>query len=190
MIDLSMTLRLDGLDGLDGKRARASLVDEPLGFAISFVPDHDRAPDDVRALVVRLPAFVTSGLIMAELSSITGLMYKSSMDREARQLGWLPWDSVEERLVEAIVARDRQARTVYADWLEDRGDVAHATFIRNLGDDGDGGIAGHAPREELGEAWLRAIGWLTEADEGGGVLGAACRDRHCDLNFGHGGTHW
>jgi uncharacterized protein (TIGR02996 family) len=39
-------------------------------------------------------------------------------------------DPVEQRLLDAIVAGDEACRLVYADWLEGRGDVTRAEFLR------------------------------------------------------------
>jgi uncharacterized protein (TIGR02996 family) len=41
-----------------------------------------------------------------------------------------PLDPVEERLIAAIAARDHASRVVYADWLEGRGELARAEFLR------------------------------------------------------------
>jgi len=43
---------------------------------------------------------------------------------------YLARDPVEQRLLAEIAQRDDAARLVYADWLEDRGELEHAEFLR------------------------------------------------------------
>lgn len=54
-------------------------------------------------------------------------------DEEGPTTEWKPapaLDPVEERLIAAIAARDHASRSVYADWLEERGDNARAEYLR------------------------------------------------------------
>jgi uncharacterized protein (TIGR02996 family) len=54
-------------------------------------------------------------------------------DIEEPTTEWIPepeLDSVEAGLLASIAERDEAARVVYADWLEERGDLARAEFLR------------------------------------------------------------
>ncbi len=66
-----------------------------------------------------------------------------------------PLDPVEERLLAAIAARDHASRIVYADWLEGRGELARAEFLRLQ--DRLIGVSPDAPEFRTGRARLEEL---------------------------------
>jgi uncharacterized protein (TIGR02996 family) len=62
-------------------------------------------------------------------------------------------DPVESALMDAIVTGDTASRLVYADWLEERGDVGRATIVREF-------VGGRRPNVEM-LTWLvpTKLGW-------------------------------
>jgi uncharacterized protein (TIGR02996 family) len=77
---------------------------------------------------------VTSPLVIAEHDLVAiGEIRIAVEDEEAPTTEWAPappLDPVEEQLIAAIAARDHASRIVYADWLEERGALARAEFLR------------------------------------------------------------
>jgi uncharacterized protein (TIGR02996 family) len=77
---------------------------------------------------------IASPIELAEHDVIAiGEIRLSVEEEEGPTTLWFPapaLDPVEERLIAAIAARDQASRVVYADWLEERGEVARAEFLR------------------------------------------------------------
>jgi uncharacterized protein (TIGR02996 family) len=77
---------------------------------------------------------LTSPLVITEQDLISiGDLRIAIEEEEGPTTEWFPappLDPVEERLIAAISGRDHASRVVYADWLEERGEVARAEFLR------------------------------------------------------------
>ncbi len=100
-------------------------------------------------------------------------------------------NDVERRLIEAIVSGDDDARVVYSDMLEERGDLAQAMFLR-------------FDPAKLDPEWLSALGWvvgghsiLRSAEPGcnpgtrpSRYIDVQCDDPGCELPRGHLGQHY
>lgn len=77
---------------------------------------------------------ITTPIAVGEHDLITiGDLRISIEEEEGPTTEWFPappLDPVEERLIAAVAARDHASRVVYADWLEERGELARAEFLR------------------------------------------------------------
>jgi uncharacterized protein (TIGR02996 family) len=77
---------------------------------------------------------ITAPLAVGEHDLITiGDLQLKLEEEEDPTTEWFPappLDPVEERLIAAIAGRDHASRVVYADWLEERGELARAEFLR------------------------------------------------------------
>jgi uncharacterized protein (TIGR02996 family) len=77
---------------------------------------------------------LTSPLVITEHDLISiGEVRISVEEEDPPTTEWFPapvLDPVEERLIAAIAARDQASRIVYADWLEGRGELERAEFLR------------------------------------------------------------
>ena len=115
---------------------------------------------------------LVSPMVIAEHDLITiGEIRLSLEEEEGPTTEWFPapaLDPVEERLIAAIAARDQASRVVYADWLEERGEVARAEFLRiqdrllGVSPDDPEFRAGRERLEELAQGldveWRMAVG--------------------------------
>jgi len=77
---------------------------------------------------------LTSPLVISEHDQIAiGYLRLALEDEDAPTTEWAPappLDPVEEQLIAAVAAGDHTSRTVYADWLEERGEAPRAEFLR------------------------------------------------------------
>ncbi len=113
-----------------------------------------------------------SPLVISEHDRIAIGDFQITVEEEdAPTLRWAPaplLDPVEERLLASIAARDHASRVVYADWLEERGELARAEFLRiqdqliGSSPDDPGFRAGRERLEELARGldldWRFAVG--------------------------------
>lgn len=115
---------------------------------------------------------ITAPLAIGEHDLVTiGALQIKVEEEEGPTTEWFPappFDPVEERLIAAIAGRDHASRVVYADWLEERGELARAEFLRiqdrliGTSPDDPGFRAGRERLEELARGieleWRFAVG--------------------------------